>query len=58
MDLVVKFEKGYSADAIIIGNVVEYYQQDDGNYLVVYKDKGELWDIVLKHVEEIKEVVA
>ena len=58
MDLLVKFQKGYSADAIIIGNVVEYHKQEADRYLITYKDKGELWDIILKHVEQIKEVVA
>lgn len=58
MDLLFKIESGHSADAILIGNVVSYVPMDKNNkfYLVTYKDKGQLWDVCIDHVEKVEEV--
>ena len=56
--LLFKIESGHSADAVMIGNVVEYVPMDKSNkfYLVTYKDKGELLDICINHVTSVEEV--
>ena len=58
MDLLFKIESGHSADAILIGNVVSYVPMDKQckHYLVTYRDKGELWDVCIDHVQSVEEV--
>lgn len=58
MDLLFKIEPGHSAEAVLIGNVVSYVPMDRQckHYLVTYKDKGELWDVCIDHVQSIEEV--
>lgn len=58
MDLFFKIEQGHSAEGVIIGNVVKYVPMDKQckHYLVTYKDKGELYDVCISHVESIEEV--
>ena len=54
-----KFEQGHSADMILIDNVVSYLPVGKNSYVVTYKDpkhNNELFDIIIKHVIEIKEV--
>ena len=53
------FEKGHSADMILIDNVFSYICLGDGDYVVTYEDPKqdyEMFDITLKHVTKIKEV--
>lgn len=59
MTLLLKIERGYSADAIVIGNVVSYIYLGDSDYMITYEDPQrdyEMFDITIKHVTEIKEV--
>lgn len=58
MDLLFKIEPGHSAEAVLIGNVVSYVPMDRQckHYLVTYKDKGELWDVCIDHVQSVEEV--
>lgn len=59
MSLFLKIKNGYSANGVVINNVVSYKELGNENVLVTYKDPNhnyEMFDIVIKHVEEIKEV--
>ena len=59
MLILAKFESGHSADAIMIDNVTEYKCLGKGMYIITYKEPKqnyELFDIIIKHVAEIKEV--
>ncbi len=59
MLLLIKIEKGHSADMVMIDNVTSYLCLGNGMYGITYKDPKqnyELFDIIIKHVAEIKEV--
>lgn len=60
MVLLIQIDKGYSADLVMIGNVVDYSSVDnEGTYMVTYEDpkqNNELFDVFIKHVIGIKEV--
>lgn len=58
MYLLFKIEDGHSADAVLIGNVVDYKPMDKAckNWIVTYIDKGELMDICVGHVTHVEEV--
>ena len=60
MLLVVKIENGHSADIVVVDNVTSYTPLGNGMLAVTYKDPKhnyELFDIIIKHVSEIKEVI-
>lgn len=57
MDLLLVIKNGHSADAVLIGNVVSYTQKDKNAYSITYKERGELFDINIKHVLKVREVV-
>ena len=56
MTLILKIKQGHSAEAIVISGVLAYQQTTADTYFITYRDKGELWDIVVKEVQEVKEV--
>ena len=59
MLLLVKINPGHSADMVMIDNVTSYLCLGNGMYGITYKDpnqNNQLFDIVIKHVAEIKEV--
>lgn len=56
MNLFLRIAGGHSADGVLINDVVKYSRMFEGTYFITYKDKGELFDIIVKHVVEIKEV--
>ena len=60
MLLLVKIKEGYSADCVLIDNVTQYKEIIKGVYKITYKDPQndyKLFDIYIKHVEEVKEVL-
>ena len=59
MSLFLKIKNGYSANGVVINNVVSYKALGNENVLVTYKDPNhnyEMFDIVIKHVTQVKEV--
>lgn len=60
MDLLVTIRDGYSAKAVMIGNVVEYHVENGmtGNIVpITYRDKnGQLMDVIIAHVEKVEEI--
>lgn len=59
MLLLLKIEQNHSADAVMVDNVTSYLCLGNGMYGITYKDpnkNNQLFDIVIKHVAEIKEV--
>ena len=59
MILLVKIEQNHSANAVMVDNVTSYLCLGNSMYGITYKDpnkNNQLFDIVIKHVAEIKEV--